>query len=82
MSRTAQNSGLATPNPMGNEDSGHFTKNGFDGKCMKCPDVHTNLHVCQSPLLIGEGWGDTEQTQVLFGNDLLYKVLSIYSINQ
>ena len=47
MFRNAPNSNLATLTSMGKGISGHFTKNHFDGRCMKCPDLHTKLHVCQ-----------------------------------
>ena len=30
---------------MGKDIGGHFTKNYFDGRCVKCQGTHTNLHV-------------------------------------
>ena len=32
-------------------------KNCFDGRFMKCADLHRKLHVCKPPFLIGEEWG-------------------------
>ena len=41
---------------MGIEVNGNFTENIFDGRCKKYLDLHTKLHFCQHPLLIGLGW--------------------------
>ena len=38
---------FSKPHPIGKGISGNFTKNYFDGKCMKCLDVHTKLHFIQ-----------------------------------
>ena len=47
MLRKEKNLGLANLTPMGKEVSGNVNKHYFDGKCMKCLDVHMKLHFCQ-----------------------------------
>ena len=69
MSRNVQDSGLASITPMDMGVNGNFTKNYFDGKCIKCLDMHTKLNFSQpSSLLTGVvmEWGTIHKYVLLF----------------
>ena len=52
--QNARKSGLVILTPMIKAVTDHFTKSSFDERCLKCPDLYTNLH--KSTFRIGEEW--------------------------